>query len=450
MTSRSNPRTAANHVLPLHPGLAAGGAAMLVLTFVLGLVEVRFFTIFTFELAWWSLIFLLDGILWLRRGRSPLTTAPGSFALLCLWSVAFWLFFEILNLRLENWYYINVWAGTGMRWLTSFLAFATVLPAVFLTAEVLRSFLPAPPPARRRRRTPPWLMKGFFGLGLVCLVAPLLWPGYCYALIWLGVFLLLEPLAFRPEGPSLLGEWERGTVRSLLLYLAAGLVCGLFWEAFNHGARVKWIYTVPFFEQLKLFEMPVMGFLGFPPFAVECWIFMVALERLGLGIDWSVMARGEATGRRPRLGTRLAIAVGTAIIVCAAALPGMDRKTVASCYPSAAALAPHLEALGIPAPAGARAGLDAFALREALEGAPPSPETRRLDPKQAHNATSGVERTRGRSRGCRTDALASFLRRFYPTPGQFSPPIRANRVRERPVFTIGTHRSRGAFRFFTG
>ena len=27
---------------------------------------------------------------------------------------------------------------------------------------------------------------------------------------------------------------------------------------------------MPFFEELKLFEMPLAGFLGFPPFAVEC------------------------------------------------------------------------------------------------------------------------------------------------------------------------------------
>jgi hypothetical protein len=50
----------------------------------------------------------------------------------------------------------------------------------------------------------------------------------------------------------------------------AGFIAGGLWEFFNYWAQVKWIYTVPFFEELKLFEMPLAGFLGFPPFAVEC------------------------------------------------------------------------------------------------------------------------------------------------------------------------------------
>ena len=29
---------------------------------------------------------------------------------------------------------------------------------------------------------------------------------------------------------------------------------------------------MPFFGELKLFEMPLLGFLGFPPFAVECYV----------------------------------------------------------------------------------------------------------------------------------------------------------------------------------
>jgi len=31
----------------------------------------------------------------------------------------------------------------------------------------------------------------------------------------------------------------------------------------------KWVYTVPFFESLKIFEMPLFGYVGFVLFAVE-------------------------------------------------------------------------------------------------------------------------------------------------------------------------------------
>ena len=29
---------------------------------------------------------------------------------------------------------------------------------------------------------------------------------------------------------------------------------------------------MPLLSEIKLFEMPVLGFLGFPPFALECYV----------------------------------------------------------------------------------------------------------------------------------------------------------------------------------
>jgi len=31
---------------------------------------------------------------------------------------------------------------------------------------------------------------------------------------------------------------------------------------------------------VKIFEMPVLGFLGFPPFAVECWVIYIFVRSL--------------------------------------------------------------------------------------------------------------------------------------------------------------------------
>jgi hypothetical protein len=369
--NNADPDAAGGKVLPLHPALGILGAILLPLSLVLALLEIRFFAIYAYEIAWWSLIGLLDGVLWRRRGRSPLTAAPLSFLLLCLWSVAFWFVFELINLRLENWYYIYVWRSTGMRWLISFVAFATVLPGVYLMAEVIRSFVPAAPDREPVRRAPRWLFLLFAGLGLVCLALPLAWPRQAYPLVWLGVYFLLEPLAYRPGGSSLLAEAECGRARSLVLFLAAGLACGLLWELFNHGARVKWIYTVPFFEELKLFEMPAAGFLGFPPFAVECWIFLLALERVGLGVGGSALARGEP-GRPRGIGWKLGVALTAAVATCALAIPGMERRTVGCCYPTAAATARHLEVLGLGEVAAQHPGRDAFSLGHALRREPPS------------------------------------------------------------------------------
>jgi hypothetical protein len=54
--------------------------------------------------------------------------------------------------------------------------------------------------------------------------------------------------------------------------MGAGMICGLLWEFWNFWTKSKWIYTVPFVGDIKLFEMPILGFLGFAPFALECYV----------------------------------------------------------------------------------------------------------------------------------------------------------------------------------
>ena len=39
-------------------------------------------------------------------------------------------------------------------------------------------------------------------------------------------------------------------------------------------------HTVPYFGNVKIFEMPVLGYLGFPPFAIECWAMYIFFRSL--------------------------------------------------------------------------------------------------------------------------------------------------------------------------
>ena len=85
---------------------------------------------------------------------------------------------------------------------------------------------------------------------------------YMAAPVFLGFILLLEPINRRLGAESLTRE------RTINLLLS-GLLCGVLWEFWNYWSRAKWIYTVPIMERWKIFEMPLPGYLGFPPFAVE-------------------------------------------------------------------------------------------------------------------------------------------------------------------------------------
>ena len=57
----------------------------------------------------------------------------------------------------------------------------------------------------------------------------------------------------------------------------------------------KWIYTVPILGDIKIFEMPVLGYFGFPPFALECFTMYVFVRRL----FWHRPAGRSASERSP-------------------------------------------------------------------------------------------------------------------------------------------------------
>jgi hypothetical protein len=300
--------------------------------------------------AWYATLLLLDGAAAIGGGRPSLLQRPAYLATLLAWSAVTWLFFELLNLRLRNWYYVFVPADALPRRAGVLLAFATVLPAVFGAEALLDRLGLARGMRWRPLRVTPGLLGGLRAAGVAALVLPLLLPDLFFPLVWVALTLLLEP-ANRRRDPerSLLGDLERGRPGRLLRLLAAGACVGLLWELYNARARGKWIYTVPGFEGWKLFEMPLAGFLGFPFFALECFAVWQALVLAGLAVP-----REGAPLRAPALGRILAVAA--AGVLSTAAFAGMERATISSVAPRLAELP------GVPAGVLQRVGYDVFSL----------------------------------------------------------------------------------------
>jgi hypothetical protein len=119
---------------------------------------------------------------------------------------------------------------------------------------------------------------------IVAGAAMLLWPivspsPYLAAPVWLGFIFLLDPLNSRWGAEAIWRDWTgRGRERLVNLTIS-GLICGVIWECWNYWARAKWVYTVPILPNLKIFEMPLPGYLGFPAFALECFTLYVAVRR---------------------------------------------------------------------------------------------------------------------------------------------------------------------------
>jgi hypothetical protein len=230
--------------------------------------------------AWYPYIAFLDGLLFYLRGESWLHDQPRNFFKMFFWSTTIWLVFEALNLALKNWGYLEVLPVGWARWSGYALAFATVLPGVLLTAQVLEA-LGAFKEAKGRPFNPGLWQPLSLLMGTAFLVVPLILPRYAFPLIWGAFFFLLDPFCDLLGAPSLLARFFQGERRQHLCLLAAGLVCGLWWESWNWFAIAKWVYIFPWLNFAKVFEMPILGYLGFLPFALECAVmynFMKVLD----------------------------------------------------------------------------------------------------------------------------------------------------------------------------
>ena len=232
-------------------------------------------------IVWTGYILLVDALVASRTGHSYLTTARAELVVVALASIGCWWLFE--------WYDApRFWRGgpdrTGLWWQYHGLepdpwlrrvgydwSFATIFPALFLTAALLRATLFQHLRVRVRRPSPA-LLNAAVALGALCVALPLVVVStWLVPLVWTGFILLLEPLNYRRGRPSWLAALAAGDASLVVSLLTSGLLCGVLWEFWNYWAATKWTYTVPYLGHVKVFEMPVLGYLGFPPFALECY-----------------------------------------------------------------------------------------------------------------------------------------------------------------------------------
>jgi len=93
-------------------------------------------------------------------------------------------------------------------------------------------------------------------------------PQQTFPLVWVAPLFVLEPVAYVAGSPSLLREAVEGRLVLPLSIMSAALFTGFFWEMWNYYSLPKWIYHVPYVGFGKLFEMPVLGYLGYPFFGL--------------------------------------------------------------------------------------------------------------------------------------------------------------------------------------
>jgi hypothetical protein len=270
------------------PAYAWAGLLVMIVSEAAMLRRIEPFWSWHTPIAWTGYLLFVDGWIWKRRGQSWLQNAPAEFAFLACASVPLWLVFELYNkFTLHNWYYVGLPENLLLRYFGYAWSFATISPAMFVTAELIASLRDRRAPEWRRARRVPvplgtlgWIS---IAIGVFMLVLPILYPSpWLAAPVWLGFIFLLDPLnaASRDEASeSIRGDFAAGHRARFVNLLAAGLVCGVIWEFWNYWSRTKWIYVVPVPPNIKIFEMPIAGYGGFPAFAIECFVMYVFVRR---------------------------------------------------------------------------------------------------------------------------------------------------------------------------
>jgi len=231
--------------------------------------KIQPFTNFFCPTVWLGYILLVDSIVYSLKHNSLLTRHPKKLIGLFIISIIFWLVFEFYNIYIAGWEYSRQIGVAGI------IAFSTILPAILETTELVKSlhlFDKVRGPDIKALINKNFL-RLFIIVGGLFLILPFFFLDYwwVWAMIWTGFFFFFDPINYLNGRPSVFGDIKNRKWMIPLSLMTAGLICGFLWEFWNWWAVSRWEYSLPGMplENIKIFEMPILGYLGYLPFVLE-------------------------------------------------------------------------------------------------------------------------------------------------------------------------------------
>jgi hypothetical protein len=233
------------------------------------LLKIQPFANWYIIIVWWGYILIVDSIVLKLKGHSLIYGNFKKFLWITLLSIPLWGIFEVYN------YYISIpnWIYSGYSIWAHLANFTVIFPAIFETASLLKAIHLFDHTKLKNKpkisKVGVWIM---IVIGLVILILPFIYPSKVSTmLLWLGFFFLLDPINYLHHQPSFLGSIHRRKgFRPMLVFMFGALICGFFWEFWNYLAIPKWRYFLPAgMNFFKIFEMPILGYLGYLPFGLE-------------------------------------------------------------------------------------------------------------------------------------------------------------------------------------
>ncbi len=255
----------------IFPARGFAGAFLVILFWTLNWSLLGLRTQWAFFPLWLGFILLVDALVYSAKGSSILSRNRNKFIELFIISIPVWWLFEALNYFTQNWYYEGRQYFSDFQFvLLASLCFSTVMPAVFESAELVATFdwlnkIKISKQIKLNKKYSYLLLI----LGLVMLFLIILLPHYFYFLIWVSLYLIIEPVNLLLGNKNLFNYLSAGNWKPLLSLIIGVLICAFFWEMWNYFSYPKWIYFLPGVNIIHIFEMPILGYLGYFPFSLE-------------------------------------------------------------------------------------------------------------------------------------------------------------------------------------
>jgi hypothetical protein len=220
---------------------------------------------------WLGYILTIDALVFYRKSTSLLTRSKKKFTLLFLISAPSWWLFELINWQTQNWFYDGKQFFTDVEYaILASISFSTVMPAVFGTAELVGTFKWINNFKKGKVLSPTKAtLNKFLFAGSTMLALVIILPEYFYYFEWAAVYFILEPINYKLKNRTLFNYTIKGNWSPIVALAIGALICGFFWEMWNYFSYPKWIYDTPMVNFLHVFEVPVLGYIGYIPFSLE-------------------------------------------------------------------------------------------------------------------------------------------------------------------------------------
>jgi hypothetical protein len=258
------------------------GLTIILFSMITMFLRIMPFVFWFCPLVWYGYIIFIDGLVF-NYAKTSLLHKPKKFLITCFLSTVFWSIFELYNLFLRGWYYVNVPEPKAFAYAISF---STILPAVIETGEFLK-FLKCFNIKVKHIKIKKMFLKLLIIFGIFSSIIPFIFPSaFMFLLVWTGLFLVFDPINFLLNQKSLIDDISNGRLNTPISMFISGYICGFLWEFWNYWALAKWHYTIPTFGGFRVFEIPSSGFLAYGFFAFELYSMynfsLFLLNKVGL------------------------------------------------------------------------------------------------------------------------------------------------------------------------